>query len=259
MKVVLFLGLVGAALYMALVVSHDRLSGDRTEDNLTRQALSSPPARQLRSWGTDLPALARRAPASRRRPVAAAGQYDGNRDQGSGYTAGSEETLTSSQSTATAYDPTEWVRVGLAARVHREASVSSPTMRFYQPGTALQVVRRENGWVQINDPTSREGGWVLEQYLVSSDVPTVTQTAAATPTALSEPTQAKPTPRAKKRARVSRPTVRAPHDVAIAQFDTGSERRAERRRGFGLFFFRRYARTQPAAPHASRAWLVGSE
>jgi hypothetical protein len=259
MRSVLFFGLVGAALYTALVVSHDLLSDDKGEDNLTRQALSSPPARQLRSWGTDLPALASRAPAALGGPDATAGQYDGNRDQGSGKLAGLEEIPTSSQSTATAYDPTEWVRVGLAARVHREASVSSPTMRFYQPGTALQLVSRDNGWVQINDPTSQEGGWVLEQYLVSSDGPTVTQTAAATPTALSEPTQAKPTPRAKKRARASRPTVRAPRDVATAQFETRSERRAERRRGFGLFFFRRYARSQPAAPYANRAWLMGSE
>ena len=162
--------------------------------------------------------------------------------------------------TATAYDPTEWVKVGLAARVHREASVSSPTMRFYQPGTALQVVSRENGWVQINDPTSREGGWVLEQYLVPTDGTAVTQTAAATPTALSEPTQAKPAPSAKKRARASRPTVRVPHDVAIAQFDTRWERRAERRRGFGLFFFGRYRKNPTSrAICKSAAWLVGSE
>jgi hypothetical protein len=258
MKGALFLGLVGIALYMALVVSHDLLSGYKAEHKLTRQALSSAPARPLRSWGTDLPALSSRAPASLGGPVATAGEYDGSSD-GSGKLAGSEETPTSSQSTATAYDPTEWVRVALAARVHREASVSSPTMRFYQPGMALQVARRENGWVQINDPTSPEGGWVLEQYLVSSDVPTVTQTAAATVTPLSEPTQDKPAPGAKKRARASRPTVRVTDDVAIAQFDARSERRAERRRGFGLFFFRRYARTQPGAPYANRAWLVGSE
>ncbi len=88
----------------------------------------------------------------------------------------------------TAYEPIEWVKVMFAARVHREASVSSPTMRFYQPGTALQVVNRDNGWVQISDPTSREGGWVLEQYLVPTDGKAVTQMAAATPTALSEPT-----------------------------------------------------------------------
>jgi len=259
MKGVFFLGLVGVAIYMALVVSHDLLSADRSEDNLTRQALSSAPAQPVRSWGSDLPALASRASASLGGSIATAGEYDGNRDQGSRNLAGAEEIPTSFQSTATAYDPTEWVRVGLATRVHREASVSSPTMRFYQPGTALQVVSRGNGWVQINDPTFREGGWVLEQYLVPTDGPTATQTAAATPTALLGPTQAKPVPSAKKRARASRPTGRVPDDVAVAQSDTRWERRAERRRGFGLFFFGRYARTQPATPYASRAWLIGPE
>jgi hypothetical protein len=87
----------------------------------------------------------------------------------------------------------------LAARAHSEASVSSPTLRFYQPGAALQVISRENGWVQVTDPTSREGGWVLEQYLVPVDRPTITQTAMATTTskALLQPTQAKPVPSAK--------------------------------------------------------------
>ena len=76
MKGVLFLGLVGAAIYMTLVVSHDLLSGDNAEDNLTRQALSNPTARQLRSWGTDLPALSTRASPALREPAVMAGAYD---------------------------------------------------------------------------------------------------------------------------------------------------------------------------------------
>ena len=78
---------------------------------------------------------------------------------------------------STASQPIEWARVVLAARVHDDASVSSPTLRFYQPGTALQVVSRQNGWVQITDPASGESGWVFEQYLVPADGPTATQTA----------------------------------------------------------------------------------
>ena len=130
----------------------------------------------------------------------------------------------------------------LAARAHSEASVSSPTLRFYQPGAALQVISRENGWVQVTDPTSREGGWILEQYLVPIDRPTVTQTATVTPTskALSQPTQAKPVPSAKRRTR-ARPAVRVPEAVALAQSDSRWERRAERRAGRGLFFFGRFA------------------
>ena len=57
MKGVLFLSLVGAAIYMALVVSHDQLPTDRADDSVTRQSSSGPPDRQLRSWGTDLSSL----------------------------------------------------------------------------------------------------------------------------------------------------------------------------------------------------------
>jgi hypothetical protein len=119
-------------------------------------------------------------------------------------------------------------------------------MRFYQPGTALQVVSRENGWIQVTDPTSRESGWVFEPYLVPTDHPTVTQTAMATTTnkALSDPTRASPMPTAKKRLRATRPAIRVPDYVAIAQFDRRWERRPERRGGFGLFFFGRFARAE---------------
>lgn len=249
MKGVLFLSLVGAAIYTALVVSHDLLRSEGAADSFTRQGLSSPTARQLRSWGTDLPALvsSQRASLPLRKPALIPGSYE-NQNSASGAKGfpRAEEKPTSSQSDGTAYEPIEWAKVLLAARVHSEASVSSPTLRFYQPGTALQVISRENGWVQVTDPTSREGGWVFEQYLVPADRPTVTQTAMATTTykALSEPTRANPMPSAKKRARASRPAVRVPDDVAFTQFDRRWERRAERRGGFGLFFFGRFARAE---------------
>jgi hypothetical protein len=247
-KGVLLLGVVGVAIYTALVVSHDVLQSDKSEDNLTTQVLSSPTARPLRSWGTDLPALASSQKASPplRKAAVMPGPSHSNPSQHLNGVAAAEEKPASSQSDGTAYEPTEWVRVTLAARLHSEASVSSPTVRFYQPGTALQVVSRENGWVQLTDPTSRERGWVLEQYLVSTDRPTVTQTAMTTTTnkALSEPTPVKPMPTAKKRVRATRPAVQVPQDLAIAQFDRRWERRAARRRGFGLFFFGRFARAE---------------
>jgi hypothetical protein len=58
MKGVLLLGVVGAAIYTALVVSHDLLQSDRADHRLSSQGLTRPTTRQLRSWGTDLPALA---------------------------------------------------------------------------------------------------------------------------------------------------------------------------------------------------------
>ena len=62
-----------------------------------------------------------------------------------------------------AYEPVEWAKVVFAAKAHGDASSSSPTLRFYQPGTALRVVGRQNRWVQITDPTSGERGWVFER------------------------------------------------------------------------------------------------
>jgi Bacterial SH3 domain len=243
MKGVLFLSLVGAAIYMALVVSHDQLP---REHSFTRQQSNAPTGRQLRSWGTDLPSLVSSQGASLtlRKPGVVPGSPETAHSQISAVVANAAEAPTVSQSD-TSYEPIEWAKVMLAARAHSEASISSPTLRFYQPGVALQVIGRENGWVQVTDPTSREGGWVLEQYLVPVDHPSVTQTAMATTAskALSEPTQTKPVPSAKKRTR-ARPAVRVPEAVALTPFDSRWERRAERRAGRGLFFFGRFARAE---------------
>ena len=238
MKGVLFLSLVGAAIYMALVVSHDQLPTDRANDSFARQSSNGPPDRRLRSWGTDLSSLVSK-------PGVALGPLEIPSTQASAVVADSlakaAEAPTFLQSDATSYEPIEWAKVMLAARAHSEASISSPTLRFYQRGAALQVISHENGWAQVTDPTSREGGWILEQYLVPIDRPTVTQTAMVTPTkTLSEPVQAKPVPTAKKRTR-ARPAVRMPEAVALAQSDSRWERRAERRAGRGLFFFGRFA------------------
>ena len=244
MKGVLFLSLVGAAIYMALVVSHDQLLTDGAGDSFTRQSSSGPPDRQLRSWGTDLSSLvsSRAEPLPLRKPSVVLGSLETPSSQASAVVANAVEAPAFSQSDDTSYEPIEWAKITLAARAHSEASVSSPTLRFYQPGAALQVISRENGWVQVTDPTSREGGWVLEQYLAPIERSTVTQAAMATTAskALSEPTQTKPVPSAKRRTR-ARPAVRVLEAVALTPLDSRWERRAERRAGRGLFFFGRFA------------------
>src|SRR6516165_12303364 len=58
MKGVLFLGLVGAAIYGAILLSYDLLPHDPAANVFTGQSLGNLDDRQLRSWGTDLPALA---------------------------------------------------------------------------------------------------------------------------------------------------------------------------------------------------------
>ena len=51
-------------------------------------------------------------------------------------------------------EPVEWAEIMLAARAHSEASVSSPTIRFYTPGIQLQILRRQDGWVEVIDPAT---------------------------------------------------------------------------------------------------------
>ena len=59
MKVLMLLGLVGAAIYGALVLSSDLFPRDPAENAFAGRSLGNPSDRQLRSWGTDLPSLAR--------------------------------------------------------------------------------------------------------------------------------------------------------------------------------------------------------
>ena len=243
MKGLMFLGLVGAAIYGALLFSYDVLPRDTADDAFAGRNLGDPGARQLRSWGTDLPDLAssssQEAPLPLRKSAATPAATSA-----AATSPNSEAKPIAAQSDGAAYQPVEWAKVVYTAKVHGEASVSSPTLRFYQPGTTLRVVSRENGWAQVTDPSSGEGGWVFEQYLTPADSGTVTQTAmATTPTKVAtEPARTTP-PAAKKRiVRVPRPAARMPDDFASAQFDRRWGRRAERRSGFGMFFFGRFAR-----------------
>jgi Bacterial SH3 domain len=238
MKGLLFLGLVGAAIYGALVLSYNVLPPDAAEDAFAGRSLGDPSSRELRSWGTDLPALVN-TPASTlptRGPITASPTDTASLPV-------SEAKPASAQSGGTTYQPVELAKVALAAKVHADASVSSPTLRFYPAGTALQVVSRRNGWVEVADLTSKETGWIFEQYLVAADTPVVPSLAmkATGSKAAAQPTR---TAAAKKHVR---PAARMPGDVALAQFERRWGRRAERaerRGGFGMFFLGRFARNE---------------
>jgi hypothetical protein len=134
--------------------------------------------RHLRSWGSDLPALAinQRLSQPYLKAVEVPRSDESDRSQALATASGLSPENPSSP-TGTPYRPIEWAKVILAARMHSESSVSSSTTRFYQPGTVLQVVSREDGWVEVVDPTSRKSGWVFEKYLGPADGPNVTQTA----------------------------------------------------------------------------------
>jgi Bacterial SH3 domain len=242
MKGLMFLGLVGAAIYGALVLTYDALPRDPAHSAIAGQSFGDPSDRQLHSWGTDLPSLSRSSSQGASLPL----PKPAMRPASTSRSASSEAKPTTAEPDGTAYQPIEWAKVVLAAKVHGDASVSSPTLRFYPPGTPLQVVSRKNGWVQITDPTSGDWGWVFEQYLAPADGPTATQTAMATIASkvAAEPARANPVATAKKRVRASRPAARMPGEFAFARPDRRWERRAERRSGTGLFFFGRFARAE---------------
>ncbi len=202
--------------------------------------------RQLRSWGTTLSDLPlgqkpRAQLASYQDPAPLPPQKTDAADF--------RPAASASASGELEFKSVEWTKVAIAAKLHSKASVSSDTIRYYRPGTELQVVSRDGGWVGVSDPVTQERGWVFEKYLASIDGPAPMQTATCSTNAtdLSEPTLAKPTlPSLKKRAQ-ARPLLISQatplSDAAVAASDAQGGRWArggDRRRG-GFFMFAPFA------------------
>jgi hypothetical protein len=245
MRALLLLSLVGIALYALLVLTFNVVPNGRVEDTFAGKTQPNHPIdRELRSWGANLPALVNSQQPQPQQNVAHAptGMVDADQP------AASPGNLVPSELDSSKQDHVEWTKVMLAARAHGEASVSSPTIRFYRPGTQLQVVSRENGWLQLMDPVTQERGWVFEKYLVSIDGPSPTQTALESTT---EPSPAKvASPKSRKPSRSSKLTVL---EVAKSDRRPGRwARRGDRRRNLGLFGFFRGREVGPAA------WSIGS-
>jgi hypothetical protein len=259
MRGLLFLSVVGAALYALLVITHSVLTEGGSETTLASQAEPSyPGVRHLSGWGAYLPSRSRgqklRAPveASQQTAPLRPQQKTAYRPRQHDFAQAAERKLSSDPaalrdeaSASGTGDALEWAKVVLAARVHTQGSVSSPTVRIYSPGTNLQVVRREGGWLQVSDPATLERGWVLDKYVSSIDGPGSTQ-AATEPTVESVPIQAA---RSKKRSTSAKRSK--PSSVATSGPRNGRwARRDNRRRGFRLFGFG----GRKAAPSA---WSIG--
>ena len=244
MRGLLLLGIVGAAIYAVLIFTHDVITDGETENPYAGQTQPDrPDAKRLSSWDGYLPnpsvsqnpqvAMSQPAPSSPQ-------QRDAQRQPDTGdQFAASENKPTTSEGDSSESESVAWAKVVLAAQLHSEASVTSPTVRFYGPGTELQVVRREGAWFQVLDPVTEERGWVLDEYLSSIGGPTPAQ--VATETTTEPPTVIKPAvPKSSKRSRSAKPAARR-RSVMIANADPWNDRwarRADRRRGFGLFMFR---------------------
>jgi hypothetical protein len=243
-RFLLFLSLIGAAIYGLLIYTHDVLTDEKAEKTYTEQAQPNHPVQHLSSWGSYLPdrsisqnsQLATSQP-STPLPPQQTEEPSQNSERNADQVATSENKATSSESG----DPVELAKVVLAAQTHSQASVSSPTVRFYRPGTELQVVRREGIWFEVSDRVTQERGWLLAQYLSSIDSPIPAQVATESTT---EPlTVAPPSPKSNKRHRAAKPAVQDRVVVANADPWNGRwSRRADRRRGAGLFMFHPFGR-----------------
>ena len=244
MRVLLLLCIVGAAIYAVLFFSYDVLTDGKTENTYSGQTQPDrPDTKRLSSWDGYLPnpsasqnsqlAMSQPAPLSPQ-------QRDAERRPDTGHQfVASENKPTTSESDSSEPESVAWAKVVLAAQLHSEASVTSPTVRFYGPGTELQVVGREGAWFQVSDPVTKERGWVLDEYLSSIGGPTPVQVARETPT--EQPTVIKRAiQKSSKRSRSAKAAPRI-RSVVIAHADPWNDRwarRADRRRGFGLFMFR---------------------
>jgi len=243
----LFLTLGSAAIYTLLVITHDGLQDGKAENTFADQTQPNlPVAEHPSSWGAYLPSgSASQKPeaalATSQQPAALPPQP--NPSQDSERKSGADHEFAASadkafESYGGEQERVQRAKVVLAAEMHSEGSVSAPTVRYYRPGTELQVVRRGDGWIQVADPVTQERGWIFEKYLSSIDGPSSTQVATESTT---EPLTAKPAlPKSKKRSR-SAGSV----GITAAKSNPRSGRwsgYADRQRRFGLFMFRPFAR-----------------
>jgi hypothetical protein len=101
MKGLVFLGLVGATIYGALVLSsHYLLSRDPAENALAGQSLGNP----MRSWGTDLPSLASSSSQESALPLTQPAVAPASTSHSASSAAATP------QADGTAYQPSEWPR-----------------------------------------------------------------------------------------------------------------------------------------------------
>jgi hypothetical protein len=144
-RFLLLLSLIGAAIYGLLIYTHDVLTDEKAEKTYTEQAQPNHPVQHLSSWGSYLPdrsisqnsQLATSQP-STPLPPRQIDEPSQNSERNADQVATSENKATTSESGDTEQRSVELAKVVLAAQTHSQASVSSPTVRFYRPGTELQ-------------------------------------------------------------------------------------------------------------------------
>jgi hypothetical protein len=241
----LFVSLAGAALYALLVFTHHAITDGKSERISVPQTQPNHPVSQrLSSWESHLRSQSQNSQPSTHLLAQQNGADELRRDHSQTWEQKPGAWYQSAPSDAKSADangsaPVEWTRVVLAGRMHDQASVSSPTVRVYSPGTDLRVVRREGVWLQVSDPVTQEHGWILEKYLAPSNGPSFTQAALESTTdavpSVAAPKKSKNWGRSSER---SKSATRVSKHRSVERWDPWNirwARRADRRRDFRVF------------------------
>jgi hypothetical protein len=280
MRVLIVLSLAGVTAYM-LIPPGER-EWNAVEDistarpNAPSQARLPEADRKLRSWGPTLRSLGRdnqgsvaaaqpaSTPPLMREPLHQPGSVAGSEAP----RAAPDSLVRPVAATALPAEPAQdaedaahlaWVTVVHGAKAHSAASISSPVTKFYPPGKELQILGRENGWIELLDPTTQERGYVFEQYLVAIDrpSPTLAHPASALMQASAEQPAKIGAAKPQKPRFASRPVRQAIHEVrpeesalTASKRDRTARREDRRERKFFRFFGGR--------DPGMEAWTVGS-
>ena len=139
-RLLLFLSLIGAAIYSLLIYTHHVLTDDKAEKIYAEQTQANHPSPHLSSWNTYLPDRSvskdlklATSQLSTSLPLLESDEPRQNSERGAEQPATSPVEVSSFGSNGAEAEP-ELVKVVLAAQTHSQASVSSPTIRFYRPG-----------------------------------------------------------------------------------------------------------------------------
>ena len=155
-RLLLLLSLIGAAIYALLTYTHDVLTDEKAEKTYAEQTQPKQPVEHVSSWDAYLPDRSSNqnpklaTSLSAQVPPRQSDEPSQNSERNADQVATSENNATSSWNRRREPKPVELAKVVLGAQTHSQASVASPTVRFYRPGTELQVVRREGIWFEVS-------------------------------------------------------------------------------------------------------------
>jgi hypothetical protein len=119
----------------------------------------------------------------------------------------------------------------------------------------LQIVGRESGWLELQDPVTRERGFIFEKYLAAIDGPSPTQPVTQASVAPTPPKAVSKTASQKARSarQATKPVQQAANEPQVTRSDArrdGLTKKVERRE---RKMFRWFGGRDPRAA----AWTVG--